>query len=301
MTNNQDSVFISVFQSVKSNSDSWYRVLKFLGKGGNGTAYLVSCTDGKFKGSFFTLKVFHMISSEVRKQRFLGEIELMKSYHHPNILQQYDEGTWNGYPFVIMDYMPYSMNVEIAHETITIEDALRYSLQLLSALKALHSLGYIHRDIKPGNIYVKSHNAVLGDLGLIKKVALNNDEVEEDIEGYIAMPKYYRTPDLVEYAKNGTALTESSDVFQLGLVLCDIFVGINPLKPTENLLEDIKLKPVPVPKGKYGGRIHFILLKMIARDKEKRITVDRALDLFNKIHEDYLKDIINIQGDILYA
>lgn len=298
MSNKQDSVFISIFQSVKSNSDSWYRVLKFLGKGGNGTAYLVSCTDGKYKGSFFTLKVFHVISSEVRKQRFLGEIELMKTYHHPNILQQYDEGAWNGYPFVIMDYMPYPLTAEIAHETITMEDALRYSLQLLSALNALHSLGYIHRDIKPGNIYVKSHNAILGDFGLIKKLLDENDGAADDVEGYVAMPKYYRTPDLVEYAKDGTPLTAGSDVFQLGLVLCELFVGVNPLIPTENYLEEVKLKPVPKPKGKYGGRIHYVLLKMISHEKEKRITVDKALDLFNKIHEDYLKDIINIQGEI---
>lgn len=297
----QDSVFLSIFQSVSSNSDTWYRVHKFLGKGGNGTAYLVSCTNGKYKGSIFTLKIFHKISSDIRKQRFLDEIQLMKAYHHPNILQQYDEGIWNEYPFVIMDYMPHSMSIEIERHSVSLEDALRYSLQLLSALKALHSMGYIHRDIKPGNIYVRSHNAILGDFGLIKKITPNEDESEEDLEGYVAMPKFYRTPDLVEYAKNGTVLTESSDVFQLGLVLCELFVGFNPLVPSDNILDDIKLKPVPVPKGVFGGRIHYVLLKMLARDKTKRIPVDKALDLFNRIHEDYLREIINLQGEVVFA
>lgn len=291
-----DSVNISRFQSIKAREDTWYKVLKFLGKGGNGTAFLVTCTGGQYQGAVFTLKVFHKMSSLARKERFLREISYMKNNHHPNILQQYDEGEWNGYPYVVMDYMPNSLYDILERKTLSLEQCMLYSLQLLSALKALHSLGYVHRDIKPGNIYIKSSNAILGDFGLIKKI----DEADEDgdVEGYIAMPRFYRTPELVEFARNGSRVGFESDVFQMGLVMAELFTGVNPEKPTTDLTNDVVLNTIKTPKGKYGHRILALILSMLRKNKEDRITVDKALQRLNLIYEEYLQDKIALMGEI---
>src|SRR4029077_13154150 len=60
------------------------------------------------------------------------------------------------------------------------------------------------------------------------------------------MPRFYRTPDLVEYLKVGRPLTTASDVFQLGLVLAELFTGTNPEKPMErnDYSADVELEPL---------------------------------------------------------
>lgn len=272
-----------------------------MGKGGNGTAYLVLCTEGKYVGSIFALKVFHRISSEERKRRFLEEIKLMQSNHHPAMVQQYDEGEWNGYPFVIMDYMPHTLASHIQNSKLSIGLSLSYALHLLSSLKHLHSLGIIHRDIKPENIFVRHNAAILGDFGLCKRITENDaaDEDKEDVHGYIAMPFFYRTPELIQYAKTGEHVGFESDVFQLGLVLVYMFAGENPLEAPTNILDDIRLKKIKSIPGNFGGRIYYVLSRMLNLDKTKRITVDYALNLFIKIYKDYIKTNLNVEQSLL--
>ena len=62
------------------------------------------------------------------------------------------------------------------------------------------------------------------------------------------MPRNYRTPDLVSYFKYGTAPSPRSDVFQLGLVLCELFTGMNPQKPmvANDHAAEIELSPLNV-------------------------------------------------------
>lgn len=297
----RDFVYINVGQSVSASENTWYNVIRFLGKGGNGTAYLVLCTEGKYVGSIFALKVFHKISSEERKKRFLEEVKLMQSNHHPAMVQQYDEGEWNGYPFVIMDYMPHTLAAHIQSSKISVGLGLSYSLHLLSALKHLHSLGIIHRDIKPENIFVRHNAAILGDFGLCKRHK-GGDEIEEDkeeVKGYVAMPFFYRSPELVEYAKTGADVGPESDVFQLGLVLTYMFTGDNPLEAPKEILDEISLNKIRSISGNLGGRIYFVLSKMLNLDKTKRISVDYALYLFINIYKDYIKKSQKVEKTLI--
>lgn len=213
----------------------------------------------------------------------------MQSNHYPSILQQYDSGIFNNHPFVVMEHMPTTLTKEVAQGRVNFGQALMYSQQLIAAVVQLHTNNYIHRDIKPDNIFIKGSSAILGDFGLIKHI----DSVEKDIDevkGYIAMPFYYRTPDLVEYAKSGAAIDCRTDIFQLGLVLTYMFNGKNPLKPVKDILGPVELERINIPKGKYGRRVYYVLNQMLQMDKEKRMSLDLALDHFYSIFESYVKD-----------
>jgi serine/threonine-protein kinase len=114
---------------------------------------------------------------------------------------------------------------------------------LLSALRYLASSRppVVHRDVKPQNIFIKGRSCVLGDFGLMK--VLNGSE-EMDREVFRestgpGMPYYYRTPDLIAYAKGEANITPKSDVFQLGLVAAELFTGWNPANKSENILDDL--------------------------------------------------------------
>lgn len=184
--------------------------------------------------------------------------------------------------------------------SINLKEALIYSVQLLSAVHYLQNNNYLHRDIKPGNVFLDNSNVVLADFGLIKK----NGEVDEHDEDYIrdAMPLRYKTPQLVEYLESGK-LSMKSDIFQLGLVLYEIFNKEIAMKQPPNKESKIvtksfnKLKKVK--SQKYGERIDQLLLSMISLDEDNIKSTGELLDGFQKILEDYLKDIRKIEFKVI--
>lgn len=79
----QDHFALDHLQSVKAESGWWYYNNRFLGKGGNGTAFLVTASSGPYFGLQLVLKVFHHISRPERRQAFLNEIRHLRQLNHP--------------------------------------------------------------------------------------------------------------------------------------------------------------------------------------------------------------------------
>jgi len=73
-----DHFFLGHLQSVQA-ANAWYYNQRFLGRGGNGTAFLVTCSSGRNIGMQFVLKVFHKISDETRRLAFLKEVGHLRS------------------------------------------------------------------------------------------------------------------------------------------------------------------------------------------------------------------------------
>lgn len=310
--NNIDQFYLEPMKSVVSVSKSWYKNIGFIGKGGNGVTFLVLCTAGQFKGQIFALKVLYRISSAKRIERFTREIEFLQGQNHPSLLQYYDTGVFAKRPFVVMTYLPNTLADEMK-KGISLGNKLLYSTQLLSALNFLHNQKTLHRDIKPQNIFINNCTALLGDFGLIKKLdLLSSSEISEDrklmenvmekpgedIEGYVAMPLFYRTPELVSYANGKGGLHLNSDIFQLGLVLAQLFTGRNPLKPTKDLLGKLGLENISNIDGKYGGWIASTIKKMLAINPDKRPSATKLLDDFSGIYEKYAVSRLELDGGI---
>jgi serine/threonine protein kinase len=83
----------------------------------------------------------------------------------------------------------------------------------------LASRSIVHCDVKPDNIYVDGLKCVLADFGL----SISIDSESKTLE--LPSLHRYRSPDIVEFIRNGTPLSSKSDVFQLGLVLAELFTG----------------------------------------------------------------------------
>jgi serine/threonine-protein kinase len=232
-------------QSVLSERKIWYRNIQFLGIGGNAITYLVLCTSGVFKGIPFALKVFRKISREERKNKFLAEREFLETAcNHPSVMRVFDSGVFiinqEEFPFVVTEYLPLTFRDKIRGQNATIVEKISYVLQLLSVLNYLDTLPtpVVHRDIKPENIFLKGQSCVLGDFGLMKFLD-GQDEVDREIfkESIgLGMPYFYRTPDLIAYAKKESGITTKSDVFQLGLVTSELFTGRNPAVAPQKMI-----------------------------------------------------------------
>lgn len=297
--NNKDYLYIKPFTGIQSSSGAWYQTIKFLGKGGNGISYLVLCTEGNYLGCVFTLKILYRLSKPERVERFLHEVAFLKECNYPTILKQYDDGTWNNHPFVVMDFMSNTLETEIKKGELSTGDKILFALQLLSAVKYLQSKNVVHRDIKPSNIFIKDNTAILGDFGLIKDLSDSSTEDTDDIKGYYAMPESYKTPELVAYARSESQVSKESDVFQLGLVFCELFTGNNPLVQTNDNSSGISLSSIPHQKTKYLNKSIWIIRQMLIIDKNKRMTIDKAMKRFNIIFEEYAKNRELLEGSAI--
>lgn len=280
---------------ISSRSDTYYRILQELGAGGNAVVYLVIAGNKSKKGVIFALKVFTRITKGERIERFYKETEFLRNdCEHPSIMRVFDEGVhkqkekdkWVDYPFVIAEYLPDTMS-NFINKSVDMVDRVSFCLQLLSALSYLDSRSdkVIHRDIKPQNIFVKGQSCVLGDFGLMKFV---DDDSSKDIEFYKestshGMPFYYRSPDLVEYAKGNAELTTKSDVFQLGLVFAEIFTGKNPEMRTENITDPITLKDLDEIPSNKGKQIGELITNMLEFDPANRPSAVDIIDTWDGI------------------
>lgn len=222
-------------------------------------------------------------------------------------MTQYDYGTFKtsqeSFPFIVTNYMPETLEKKLERNQIDFAFKVKYECQLLSAVAFLQKKNIIHRDIKPNNIFISNNNAILGDFGLIKElnqdekeitdddISLINETIINNFSGYVAMARYYRTPELVNYANHKDKLHIESDVFQLGLVLTKLFTGENPLKECKDLHSPIELNSVGFVEApqNYGRIIHDTICEMLTIDYKERIQLDLVVDRFTSIYAELYK------------
>jgi serine/threonine protein kinase len=236
----------------------------------------------------FAVKVFTPDSREKEdwKQAFMREVHVLRDCNRPAIVKVFDEGVLgDGRPFFVMEYLPDTLFTKAA----SLNDPAKVSvvMQLLSALDYLSRRDpyVVHRDIKPKNIFLKAGTCVLGDFGLVFQDVTSAARGQP--EGVIpAMAQMYRAPELVEYHVSGKKPPPASDVFQLGLVACELFTGKNPLRHG-GPKTPVQLDPLPDLSGPIGATIKARLEEMIVIKTDDRLPANlllpRWLDLYRAV------------------
>jgi TolB-like protein len=210
---------------------SHYRIVQKLGGGGMGEVY--EAEDVRL-GRRVALK---FIPAEVAGdpqalERFQREARATSSLNHPNISTIYDIASHNGLPFIVMELLEgESLKRRIERSPLPPEDIFDIGIQLGEALDAAHSRGIIHRDIKPGNIFLTNlGQAKVLDFGLAKLAEEPKPAVPaaggprhrtaEAITEVSAIPgtTLYMSP---EQAR-GEEIDTRSDLFSLGSVMYEM-------------------------------------------------------------------------------
>jgi serine/threonine-protein kinase len=249
--------------------------LQRLGSGGTAETYLMLATSGPLRGQLFAVKVFRRLSKPDWRTNFLDEIKFLHTCSHPAVMRVFDEGLYlDQHPFVVAEYLPNTLSSMI-RTSLPMMVKMGFALQLLSALEYLASepVAVIHRDIKPANVFIKGGSCVLGDFGLMKRQSIDAEPDRAMLKESLGprMPRNYRTPDLVVYYKGGPVPTAKSDVFQLGLVLAEMFSGSNPERPmiAGDFGEDVVLDSFYIPGG-LGKPIKDLIEPMLHPDPVRR-------------------------------
>jgi len=214
---------------------SHYRVLSRLGSGGMGVVY--EAQDIRL-GRRVALKFLPetMAQDETALQRFEREARAASSLNHPGICTIYEVEEYDHQPVIVMELLEgKSLKERIREGPISTDEVLEFGTQVADALEAAHAKGIIHRDIKPGNIFIVSSGRVkILDFGLAKvrtaRAAENEAgevEVEDDSltqEGVIPGTTPYMSPEQAQREE----IDARSDLFSLGVVLYELATGQRP-------------------------------------------------------------------------
>lgn len=290
-----------------------YRIVKVLGQGGFGLTYLatdirlempvavkeyfageISKRDGK-------LTVYAHESNKEQFEwglnRFLDEARSLGRFRHANIVQVLNFFEANGTAYMVMGYEKgESLEAVLRREkTLPEERLLEIVLPLLSGLGVLHAAGYIHRDIKPGNIYIRDIDGspVLLDFGSARQA------IGEQTKTLTAMLTPGYAP-FEQYQSNSKRQGPWTDIYSLGAVMYRAVGGHMPAIATDRSSAILLQEPDPMPSAKDLGRgrysevlLEAIDLAMQVLEKHRPQTVEQLRVII--ANEQTIDDFVNEQ------
>lgn len=244
-----------------------YRFLRRLSVSEHSAVYLAAKEDNDTEVVLKVLRQVPDVSDGLGAfDRFLQEYEMIAELDHPHIVRIFDLGVSDDHAHIVMEYLPAGDLKKKISEGISESTALRYVREIASALSKLHSLGILHRDLKPGNIMVRDNDSLaLIDFGLAKRMRL-----EQEITGHgeIFGTPYYMSPE----QGHADDVDERSDLYSLGVIAFEMLTGRKPFLGSDAMSIIVKHSKAPVPVLPHRLGQHQALLNMLlAKRPEDRL------------------------------
>lgn len=200
-----------------------YRVLRELGRGGMGRVLLAERADGRFARQV-AIKILDRSSDDADwRRRFEAERDILGRLIHPNIARLLDAGeSADGTPYLVMEYVDgIALDTWLGQRSPSLEERLNVFRCIAQAIAYAHQCLVAHRDLKPANILVDSSGTPhLLDFGIARLLDQHCTTVTEAR----ALTPRYAAPEQVA----GAPATAAVDVYQLGVLLCELLAGETP-------------------------------------------------------------------------
>ena len=220
------------------------------------------------------LKVLHPgLAESVGPERFLREIKVVARLSHPHILPLFDSGEIEGFLYYVMPYVEgESLRERLERENqLPIDEAIRHTLSIASALDYAHRQNVVHRDIKPENVMMYEGEAMVMDFG-IAKTAIDTGEHSITKSGALFGTPAYVAP---EQAAGAREVDGRADQYSLAVVLYEMLAGERPfggVPDVETFAKRFKETPTPVGQLREGvpESVETALTKAMAPDPTQR-------------------------------
>ncbi len=254
-----------------------YRMLRRLGSGGMGVIWLAEqrATKQTVAIKFCREDRFSRDASSTALRRFEREMELAARLSHPHIARIFGGGDIEGIPYCVIEYVEgLDLAEYVCTHRLDREAVVALMVKVAEAVQHAHQNGIIHRDLKPSNILVnKTGEPKILDFGLAK--ALEPSEgvtLELSLPGQLLGTPRYMAPEQVR----GTAVGTRTDVYALGVILCELLTGEHPHESTgsrEAFLHRIATDEPRRPRTlcrDLDGELEMLLLKTLSKNPDDR-------------------------------
>ena len=280
--------------------DQRYRVTRRLARGGMATVYVAQ--DERLERPV-ALKVMHpyLAESDAFVERFHREARAAARIVHPGVVSVFDQGVVSGQGFLVMELID-GTNLRAllnAQGAFTIPQALRYTTDILEALRAAHRMGVIHRDIKPENILVPTDGpAKVADFGLARAASEGSMFTTGNMLGTVA----YIAPEIVLT----TEADARSDLYSVGIMLYEMLTGAVPWADesalqiaSHHVSDDVPSPSATLPW--IPREIDDLVAALTARDPANRCAdASDALDLVARAAASIPSDIANRRAEVAH-
>jgi serine/threonine-protein kinase len=255
-----------------------YRLIRLLGEGGMGAVW--SAVNDAF-GREVAIKVMLPIAAAdpTSLDRFLTEARICGTIRHPGIVDVIDVGRAdNGAPFLVMELLEGSSLDQLLHHAGTLKplDVLPVIRDVARTLSLAHEKGVIHRDLKPGNVFL--HRLPDGqviakvlDFGVSKMTNVSRPATVTRTGMVVGSPAYMSP----EQAAGRVELDPRSDVYALGVILYEIMTGVPPYARGDHMsvmyqhVQGKARPPREINPGLPPG-LPEVIMQAMSVDKDKR-------------------------------
>lgn len=258
---------------------SGYEMVREIGRGGMSTVFLARQTSLNRMVALKVLRLDGTIPETRETVRFLAEAEIIGTIRHRNIVQIYDYGAPPGHsPYLALEYLAGgTLAQRLANGPLTPEETACLIRSLASGIHHAHSLGMVHRDIKPGNILFDEDGIPkIIDFGLAKRQSADITRTQ-----ILMGTPAYMAPEQAD--KKAKFVGPTADVWALGAILYECLTGKRPFTATDGVavLHAIRYDNPEKPRS-INSRIPLdleqICLKCLEKTPEDRYASADALE-----------------------
>jgi tRNA A-37 threonylcarbamoyl transferase component Bud32 len=257
-----------------------YRLLQELGAGAMGSVW--RAYDERLQRRVAVKRVLPYAGTEIGgdlRARVFREGRIAARLQHPHAVAVFDVVEDDGFPVLVMEYLPSTSLAEVLHErgALPVGEAAEIGAQVAAALAAAHAAGVVHRDVKPGNVLLAEDGAKITDFGIAHAAG----DATITTSGIVAGTPAYLPPETV----HGQRPTPKSDVYSLGATLYTAVEGVTPFgRDVENpyaVLYRIAAGGMRPPSK--AGPLTPVLTAMLARSPADRPTAEEACEALRAV------------------
>jgi serine/threonine-protein kinase len=277
---------VTVFQRTYSSKllDGKYQILDRLGIGGMGEIFKVRHIH---LNELRVIKIMrpNIAADDQGMQRFLQEARTSTMIKHKNLAMLYDFAQLDdGSYYMVWEFID-GTNIQKwigQNGAMPARLAIEISMQALSGLDHLHSMGLIHRDISPENIMLSQdhHGKLLVkviDFGIAKQLAEGEGSQGLTQTGMFLGKLKYASPEQAGFLKEGEHLDPRSDLYSFGIVMYEMLAGRAPFQATNPhgyILKHVTEKPLPIhelnPAVKVPPQLESVIMKSLEKSRDNR-------------------------------
>jgi eukaryotic-like serine/threonine-protein kinase len=246
--------------------DGRYRIIRRLGAGGMAEVW---CATDQQLDRKVALKILQPRFAQDQEfvERFRREASSAAGLQHPNVVNVFDRGEYDGTYYIAMEYVEGASLRDLINRGMSVEAAVGVTRQILAAARFAHSNGVIHRDLKPGNVLVdRNGRATVTDFGIAKAGV---SEITQT--GSVMGTAQYLSPEQAQ----GLEVTAASDLYSVGVILYEALTGRVPFEADSAVAVALKqVSEVPRPPSEHNPKVpralDAVVLKALAKDPANR-------------------------------